>query len=141
MRLPVNPGQVLDAALAPGARDEGQSLGEHLLRTCSGSGTSPRCGPRSSGCCARRPPASRPSSCCGSSLTGTILGRIAQAGPGGRPGAGGQDAEYRAALVASQVLGLGLTRYVLEVEPLAQASAEDLIAAIGPTWTGTCPAT
>jgi hypothetical protein len=30
------------------------------------------------------------------------------------------------------VLGLGLTRYVLEVEPLAQASSADLIAAIAP---------
>jgi hypothetical protein len=47
-------------------------------------------------------------------------------------GSAGEDAGYRAALVASQVLGLGLTRYVLEVEPLAQASSEDLIAAIAP---------
>ena len=30
------------------------------------------------------------------------------------------------------MLGLGLTRYVLEVEPLAQASSADLIAAIAP---------
>jgi len=36
MRLPVNPGQVLAAALAPGAREEGQSLGEHLLGTVLG---------------------------------------------------------------------------------------------------------
>ena len=36
MRLPVNPRQVLAAALAPGARGEDQSLGEHLLRTVLG---------------------------------------------------------------------------------------------------------
>ena len=36
MRLPVNPRQVLAAALAPGARGEDQTLGEHLLRTVLG---------------------------------------------------------------------------------------------------------
>jgi AcrR family transcriptional regulator len=47
----------------------------------------------------------------------------------------GDDAEgrYRAALVASQVIGLGFARYVLWLEPLAAADAEDLVAAIGPT--------
>ncbi|MGD0561013.1 MAG: TetR family transcriptional regulator [Streptosporangiaceae bacterium] len=38
-----------------------------------------------------------------------------------------------AALVASQIVGLGFTRYVLRLEPLATASTEDLVAAIGPT--------
>jgi len=47
----------------------------------------------------------------------------------------GDDAEgrYRATLVASQVVGLGFARYVLGLEPLAAASSEDLVAAIGPT--------
>jgi AcrR family transcriptional regulator len=47
----------------------------------------------------------------------------------------GDDAEsrYRATLVASQVVGLGFARYVLGLEPLATADAEDLVAAIGPT--------
>ena len=36
MRLPVNPREVLDAALAPGARGQDQTLGEHLLRTVLG---------------------------------------------------------------------------------------------------------
>jgi len=35
--------------------------------------------------------------------------------------------------VASQVVGLGFARYVLGLEPLASASTEDLVAAIGPT--------
>ena len=45
------------------------------------------------------------------------------------------DAEgrYRATLVASQVVGLGFARYVLGLEPLAAASNDDLVAAIGPT--------
>ena len=47
----------------------------------------------------------------------------------------GDDAEgrFRATLVASQVIGLGFARYVLGLEPLASASTEDLVAAIGPT--------
>src|SRR5579863_7102172 len=36
MRLPVNPREVLQAALAPGARHQDRSLGEHLLRTVLG---------------------------------------------------------------------------------------------------------
>src|SRR5229473_1388920 len=34
--LPVIPGELISAALAPGARDPGRSLGEHLLRTVLG---------------------------------------------------------------------------------------------------------
>jgi AcrR family transcriptional regulator len=41
--------------------------------------------------------------------------------------------EVRMPLVASQVVGLILTRYVLELEPLASMPAEDLVAVYGPT--------
>ncbi|MGZ5352884.1 MAG: TetR/AcrR family transcriptional regulator [Actinomycetota bacterium] len=44
-----------------------------------------------------------------------------------------EDAEYRASLVASQVIGLGIARYVVALEPLAAADVEDVVAAIGPT--------
>ena len=39
----------------------------------------------------------------------------------------------RASLVASQIIGLVMARYVLKLEPLASASRESLVAAIGPT--------
>ncbi|HEY2575015.1 MAG TPA: TetR family transcriptional regulator [Streptosporangiaceae bacterium] len=39
---------------------------------------------------------------------------------------------YRAGLVASQVVGLGFTRYLLKLEPLVAASIDELVAAIGP---------
>ena len=61
-------------------------------------------------------------------VTSTILASLVRA-------AGlGDDAEgrYRAALVASQVVGLGFTRYLLGLEPVASARVEDLVAAIGP---------
>ncbi|MFQ1003524.1 TetR family transcriptional regulator [Modestobacter sp. SSW1-42] len=43
------------------------------------------------------------------------------------------EAEARGALVASQLIGVVMTRYVLRVEPLASASTEELVAAVGPT--------
>ena len=48
----------------------------------------------------------------------------------------GFDADERAArasLVASQLIGMVMTRYVLKLEPIASASPESLAAAIGPT--------
>ena len=42
------------------------------------------------------------------------------------------EAPMRAALVATQVAGLAVVRYVLKVEPVASAPPEDLVRAIGP---------
>ena len=39
----------------------------------------------------------------------------------------------RASLVASQLIGMVMTRYVLRLEPIASAAPETLVAAIGPT--------
>jgi AcrR family transcriptional regulator len=55
-----------------------------------------------------------------------VIGRIATS-------LGLPDAELRATLVGSQLTGLALVRYVLRVEPLASAPAEELVAAVGPT--------
>jgi hypothetical protein len=66
----------------------------------------------------------------GEFATETIVGRIAVVAAPGPPGADGQ---FRAALVASQVLGLAMARYVLKIDPIAGAGADDLAAAIGPT--------
>jgi AcrR family transcriptional regulator len=44
-----------------------------------------------------------------------------------------EEREARGALVASQVIGLVLTRYVLQLEPNASATHDSLAAAIGPT--------
>ncbi|GIV01130.1 MAG: TetR family transcriptional regulator [Actinomycetota bacterium] len=43
------------------------------------------------------------------------------------------DATFRAALVASQMVGLALARYLVRVEPLASASPEELVRRVGPT--------
>jgi AcrR family transcriptional regulator len=62
-------------------------------------------------------------------VTSTILASLTQVAGLGNDAAG----RYRAALVATQVVGLGFARYVLGLEPLVAADAEDLVAAIGPT--------
>jgi AcrR family transcriptional regulator len=43
------------------------------------------------------------------------------------------EAPLRVALIASQLGGLAMVRYVLKVEPAASAPAEVLVAAVGPT--------
>jgi hypothetical protein len=43
------------------------------------------------------------------------------------------DAAARAGLVASQLLGLALGRYILRVPPLLAMSAEEIVANVGPT--------
>jgi AcrR family transcriptional regulator len=42
------------------------------------------------------------------------------------------DAELRATLAASQVVGVMLTRYVLRLEPMADAPVDELVARLGP---------
>jgi AcrR family transcriptional regulator len=43
------------------------------------------------------------------------------------------DADLRATLVGSQLIGLAMARYVIKVQPLASASVETLVAAYAPT--------
>jgi hypothetical protein len=61
-------------------------------------------------------------------LVSQVLRRVV--GTLGLPKAEG---EARGSLVASQLIGVVMARYVLRVEPLASASADELVAAIGPT--------
>jgi len=42
------------------------------------------------------------------------------------------EAQMRSALMATQIAGLMVTRYVLKIEPLASADPETLVAAVGP---------
>lgn len=62
-------------------------------------------------------------------VASTIVASLTQVAGLGDDGEG----RYRATLVASQVVGLGFARYVLGLEPLASATTEDLVTAIGPT--------
>jgi AcrR family transcriptional regulator len=46
---------------------------------------------------------------------------------------GGPDAELRATLAGSQLVGFAMARYIIRVEPLASADRATVIAALGPT--------
>ncbi len=165
MRLPVIPGELISAALAPGARDPGRSLGEHLLRTVLGAWAVDEVRETFLGLMRSAVTSEQAAAMLREFATDSILGRLAEvagaaeaAGAAGASGGfdaagalytsetpgtadaddahdgdGFAEANFRAALVASQVLGLALTRYVLGLEPLAAASQDDLAAAIGPT--------
>ena len=132
MRLPVNPREVLEAALAPEARRPGESLGEHLLRTVLGIWEVAEIRDTFLGLLRSAPTSEQAVVMLREFLSGAILGPLATAVRQAAPDGAGEDAGYRAALVASQVLGLGLTRYVLGLPSLAKVSSEDLIAAIAP---------
>jgi AcrR family transcriptional regulator len=179
MRLPLSPGELVAAALAPGARAPGRGLGEHMLRTVLGAWDVAEMRSTFLGLLRSAVTSERAAGMLREFATEAILGRIAGAaqaaagnagphepggegtgpgsegtgpgsegtgpgsegteaygrvsGPDGGRAAAGADAQFRAALVASQVLGLALTRYVLELDPLVRADVDELATAIGPT--------
>ena len=147
MRLPLVPGELIDAALAPGARPPGRSLGEHLMRMALSAWDVSEIRDTFLGLLGSAMTSEQATTMLREFIADSILGRLAEvAGPrgaasAGDPGSpagaegaeGAEGADYRAALVASQVLGLALTRYVLRLEPLAAASQDELAVAIGPT--------
>jgi AcrR family transcriptional regulator len=55
-----------------------------------------------------------------------VLGRIARALDLDQP-------QLRASLVASQLVGLAMLRYVIKLEPIASARVEEIVAWLGPT--------
>jgi AcrR family transcriptional regulator len=59
-------------------------------------------------------------------FSGTIFRAVAEATAADRP-------TLRGALCASQMIGLGMMRYVLKLEPIASADVEDLVTMVAPT--------
>ena len=135
MRLPVIPSEVLTAALAPEARAPGMSLGEHMVRTALGMWENTAVFPGFLGLLRSAVTSDQAAAMLREFMVDSILRPIAHAaaapGPAGR--ADPEDADYRAAMAATQMLGLALARYVLALPAVAGASADDLAAAIGPT--------
>jgi AcrR family transcriptional regulator len=131
MRLPMSPGDILEAALAPGAREPGRTLGEHLLRAMLAAWDQADVRATFLGLLRSAMTSEQAAAMLREFATDAILSRIAQvaqqAGRAPDPGAA-----YRAALVGSQVLGLALARYVLQLGPIAHADADQLAAALGP---------
>jgi Tetracyclin repressor-like, C-terminal domain len=119
----------VEAALAAGAGAAGAGRGEHMIRTVLGAWDIAEMRAAFFGLLRSATTSPQAAAMLREFATDAILGRIAEVAER----SGGGDTEYRAALVASQVLGLALTRYVLELGALSGASTDDLAAAIGPT--------
>lgn len=135
MRLPVVPSEVLSEALAAGrvgTRHAEAGFGALLVRTAltlweSGDLKATFVG------LLRSAVTSEPAAVMlREFVTETILGTMARAaGTGGHVTAA--EAEYRAAMVATQMLGLGLARLVFQLPAVTGASVDELAASIGPT--------
>lgn len=128
MQLPVVPSEVISAALAEAGRGPGESAGQHLVRSALAMWESAEL--RGAFAALLRSALTSPPAAVmlREFLTEAILQPVASL-------AGGTDPEstpFRASLIASHMLGLALTRYVLQFGPVAAASADDLAAAIGP---------
>jgi hypothetical protein len=134
MRLPLVPSELIDAALSPALGEDGQvrgsGVGEQALRTVLGAWEVADIRAAFLGLLRTAVASDEGAMLLREFATDAILSRIAQVA---RAATGSTDADYRAALVASQVLGLALTRYVLQLPALVQASNGELAAAIGPT--------
>jgi AcrR family transcriptional regulator len=66
-------------------------------------------------------------------ITDAILGPVAAAAKRSNPAVTADEAAYRAGAVATQMLGLALSRYVIKLEPIASAGHAELAATVGPT--------
>ena len=122
MELPFDPATVVPALLEPGI----DGLGERIVRFFLGVWSQPV--PRSRIQAILRSALTEEA---GAALlrdfvTTEVLGRVAAA-------LGTPDAELRATLVGTQLVGLGVLRYIVRVEPLASADADAVVAAVAPT--------
>lgn len=128
MRLPIVPSQVLSAALETG-RDQ-PSLGEHMVRTALTLWESPGLKDTFLGLFKSAATSQDAAVMLREFLAESILGTIARVS-----GVRGTSAEveYRLGLCASQMIGLAITRMVLELPAVAEASVDELAASVGPT--------
>ncbi|MGO9293254.1 MAG: TetR family transcriptional regulator [Streptosporangiaceae bacterium] len=143
MQLPIVPGEVLTAALTAD-RDPSVSLGDHLARTALTTWDTAQLRATFLGLLRSAVTSERAAAMLREFVTATIMGPVARAARAAQ--AGGEtagsaadtarsaaDLEYRAAMVASQMLGVAMTRYVLALGPVATASVQQLAATLGPT--------
>jgi AcrR family transcriptional regulator len=129
VRLPVVPGELIGSALAAGAGDPGGSLGEHLVMTALSAWDVAEIRDTFLGLLRSAATSEQALIMLREFVTEAIVGRLSAAAKTADP----VEARYRAALVASQVVGLGIARQVLGLEPLADAGRAVLAAAVGPT--------
>jgi len=131
MRLPVIPSEVLTAALS-GPAAEGQGFGAHLVRTALTLWESDGIKETFLGLLRSAVTSEQASVMLREFISDTILSTVARVAGLDRQ-ASPAEAEYRATMVATQMLGLALTRLVLGLPAAAGASVDELAATVGPS--------
>ena len=127
MQLPLIPSEVITAALTQ--RDPGESLGTHMVRTALSVWESAEVRDAFLTMLRSALTSEHAAATLREFITEAILRPLASAADGGVA----ERTPFRASLVATQMLGLALGRYLLRFEPVAAATADDLAAAVGPT--------
>jgi AcrR family transcriptional regulator len=127
MQLPVIPSEVITAALTQ--RGQGESLGTHMVATALSVWESAEVRDAFQTMLRSALTSEHAAATLREFITEAILRPLASAAEGGVA----ERAPFRASLVATQMLGLALSRYVLRFEPVASASTDELAAAVGPT--------
>lgn len=122
MELPVRPGDIVEAALAGGL----EGIGERLLRGFFAVWDTPGGRVRIVAIVSSVLSSETGIRMIKEFLVQEVFERIAAA-------LGPDDPELRAALAASQVIGLIMIRYVARIEPVASADPEEIISFVGPT--------
>lgn len=121
MQLPVTPSRLVPAILAHGPDGLGEQLVETLLILYDKTGAGPF-----RALLASAVTNEHAATMLREFLTTEILGRVTAA-------AAADQTDLRAALAASQVLGLVMARYILRIPQIADAPSSQLAACIGPT--------
>jgi AcrR family transcriptional regulator len=129
MRLPVVPSEVIAAALAEGAAGGAGTPGQRMVATVLATWEHPEVHGVFMGMLRSAVTSEPAAAMLREFVTEAILGPVRSIARAADPA----EAAYRAGVVASQMLGLAVTRYVLQLPPVAQASPADLAATIGPT--------
>jgi AcrR family transcriptional regulator len=122
MRLPFSLGDALDEAL----RSDPEHLGEDILRAALRVWELPQARAIALGVVRAAATQDQAARMLQQFIQQTIVRRIADS-------LDTPQADLRASLVASQIAGLTVTRYLLRIEPIASLTADELSTAIAPT--------
>jgi AcrR family transcriptional regulator len=125
MELPFDPGAAVPALLEPGI----DGLGERIVRFFLAVWDEPAARARVQAVLRSALTEEAAADLLRDFVTTQVLGPVAA-------GLGTPDAQLRATLVGTQLVGLGMLRYLVKVEPLASADSETVVAAIAPTIQG-----
>ncbi|RJQ72946.1 TetR/AcrR family transcriptional regulator [Pseudonocardiaceae bacterium YIM PH 21723] len=121
MQIPVNPAEIIEGALRGGREHAGEQLVRTFLHVWDTTG-----GGVFAGLVRSVAGHELAAKLLREFVTRFIFGRLAKEIGADRP-------ELRGALTGSQMVGLGMMRYVVKLEPIASADHDTLARAIGPT--------